>query len=417
MLPQILATQVDAVGRVFLARRPLVVGPLAAWTLLVLGLHEVPRAQLLLVAAGMGTGFTLFVTEAVLARRWAITQRWLFASLLVTLVAVSGAATVLGGLSGPFLPMLFAPAGVGFAAFGVGPRGLMLYAVTTVVLLALLLVPAGAPFAPLPVAAHRLIAVGAASASVLLLLLGVGGLSGAYVAASRRVVAASDEVIAAAHARTRAVEELTGHFAHELKNPLAALKGVVELLTEGATDERTKRRLEVASGEVARLEHVLKHGLDFTRPVSAARRTPLDLGALAREVVAVAEVQAQRRGVQLEARVEATDVPADAALLKAALLNLTLNALEATPPGGRVTLTAQLTSEHVELQLTDTGRGMDAATLARVGEPFFTTREDGTGLGVALARQVAAQHGGSLRFTSAPGRGTTATFTLSRRTA
>jgi signal transduction histidine kinase len=408
----ILSSQVDVVGRVFLSRRPLVVGPLAAWTIVTLLLTGAPRTQLTVVAVGMSLGFTFFVTEAVLARRAKISQRWLYGSLLVTVLAVSVAATALGGLGGPFLPMLFAPAGVGFAAFGVSSRSLSLWGVMTAVLLAWLVIPS--PFPPLSPSAHRLIAVGAASTSVLLLLLGVGSLASAYVAASRRVIEASDEVIASAHARTRAVEELTGHFAHELKNPLAAIKGAVELLAESATDPRSQRRLEVATREVERLERVLRQGLDFTRPVSSARREPNRFDDLARSVASVAQVEAERRGVRLDVEGPPVELAADAHLLKSALLNLTLNALEATPPNGRVTLSWTLALTHLFVRVQDTGGGMNAQTLARVGEPFFTTREQGTGLGVALARQVAAQHGGTLTFTSVEGQGTCATLTLSR---
>lgn len=405
-----LSSQVEAVGSVFLARRPLVVGPLAGWTVLVLFLHDVPVAQRAVVAVGMTLGLALFTVEAVIARRRRVTERWLFVSLLVTLAAVSAVTTVLGGLNGPFLPMLFAPAGVGFAAFGVTRRGFILWAAMSGVLLGLLAAPA--PFSPLEALPHRLLAVAAASASVLLLLLGVGGLSSAYVRASEQVVAASDEVVNAAHARVRAVEELTGHFAHELKNPLSVLKGVVQLLEESVTDARSRRRVELATTEVARMEKVLRDGLDFTRPVTPARRSELRLDELLRSVAAIATPQAERRGVQLSAVGAPLTGAADAELLKSALLNLALNALEATPPGGQVSLSWRPEGADVLLVVKDTGRGMNAKTLARIGEPFFTTREEGTGLGVALARQVASQHGGTLTFVSTEGQGTTATLRL-----
>ena len=273
------------------------------------------RSARVAVAFGLHAllGFALFVTEAVVARRRAITSAWLFGSLLLTLLGVSAVTLVLGGLGGPFLPMLFAPAGVGFAAFGVSARGVALWALLSLALLVMLTV--GAPFPALEPGAHRLVALGAASASVLLLLLGVGGvlvgrgvprlralptwglvafqafrapleftlyalhreglvpaqltftgrnfdvlvgltaplvawlaatgrasprllkvwnalgvlllgvggLSGAYLRAGELAVRASDAVVAAAHERARAIEELNGHFAHELKNPLAAL--------------------------------------------------------------------------------------------------------------------------------------------------------------------------------------------------
>lgn len=409
-LPHLVEQEVDLVGRVFLSRRPFIVGPLAAWTLAVLAAAPgTPGLQLRVLALGLGVGFTLFVTEAVLVRRRAVTGRWLFGSLLATVLAVSAAAVVLGGLGGPFLPMLFAPAGVGFAAFGLGGRGLALWGVTTVVLVGMLL---GAPFPPLPLEVHRLVAVGAASASVLLLLLGVGALRGAHLGAGQRALAASDEVVAAARARVRSVEELAGHFGHELKNPLAALRGLVEVMREGEVDERTRRRLAVAAEEVARMQRVLEQGLDFTRPLGAARREPVQVDGVVRAVCEVLGAQATRSGRRLRWEGEPLTAALDGPRVKEALVNLLLNALEASPPGGEVVVRWRRADARLDLEVSDEGPGLDDATLARIGQPFFTTRERGTGLGAAMSRQVAAQHGGALRYRRGERCGTIATLEL-----
>ena len=103
---------------------------------------------------------------------------------------------------------------------------------------------------------------------------------------------------------------------------------------------------------------------------------------------------------------------ADPRRLKEALLNLAANALEATPAGGTLGLRWGEDAGGAWLTLQDSGRGMSAQVLARVGTPFFTTREKGTGLGVVLARSVLAQHGGSLTFESEEGRGTRVTLRL-----
>jgi signal transduction histidine kinase len=95
-----------------------------------------------------------------------------------------------------------------------------------------------------------------------------------------------------------------------------------------------------------------------------------------------------------------------------ALLNLVANGIEATPPGGEVEVEVRPAAEQIEIVVRDTGRGMPPETLRRVGTPFFTTREEGTGLGVALARSVIALHGGSVRYESEPGKGTTVRATL-----
>jgi signal transduction histidine kinase len=116
-------------------------------------------------------------------------------------------------------------------------------------------------------------------------------------------------------------------------------------------------------------------------------------------------VRVERTATQARARV-------DARRLKEALLNLVLNALEATPSGGHVLLGAETTIASVVLTVRDSGRGMPPEVLSRLGTPFFTTREEGTGLGVVLARTVIVQHGGRLDYESHPGQGTVARLTL-----
>jgi len=404
MFPQVVSAQVESVGRVFLSRRPFVAGALGIWTLGHLSLSAAPREQLGLVAVMMVVGLMLFTAEAFIARTRAIGARWLFGSLLVTTVALSGLATALGGLSGPFLPMLLAPCGVGFAAFGVDRRAFALLGAT---LLALAVMSALTPFPLLPVEVARWLSLGATLASAVLLLLGVGGLSAAYVRAAEQVVRSSDAVVAQAHARVRSVEELSGHFAHELKNPLAALKALVELLAESSHDEKSVRRLEVARGEVLRLEQTLERGLDFTKPATPAVRVRGDLSSLVRDVLEVLAPQAERKRVQLRSEGEVRAVDFDAPRLREALLNLVLNALDATREDTVVLVRAAARDGQVVLEVLDAGPLLSEAALAKLGTPFFSTRAGGTGLGVAMARQVAAQHGGTLTYSS-EGRGTCA---------
>jgi signal transduction histidine kinase len=135
------------------------------------------------------------------------------------------------------------------------------------------------------------------------------------------------------------------------------------------------------------------------------------VGAIADEVMAVLEARADDARVALRRAGDAR-ITADPRRLKEALLNLVANAIEATPPGGSVRIRIAERGARVELAVEDTGRGMPPEVLARIGTPFFTTREKGTGLGVLLARGVFVQHGGSLDYVSTPGRGTVATATL-----
>lgn len=411
-LPPLHAVQVQRVGSVFLRRRPWVVAALVAWTLGVLVVGGAPSRQVLALAIGMGAGLAFFTVEALVARRRPVRVTWLFSSLVVTLVALTLGCVVTGGVGGPLVPMLFAPVGVGFAAFGAGPRGLTLWGLCAVAVLVLLAVPVGTPFAPLAPGPFRFVAAGAVMASLSLLFLGVGTLATAHAEASVTALTAAEEVVAASRARVRWVEELGGHFAHALKNPLAAIKALLDVEAERASDPRTVQRLQVVRGEVDRMTALVRAGLDLSRPLAGAERAPADPESLARRQVSVLEPLAAQKGIRLEAHGESAGVRLDAPRVTEALFNLLLNALEATDAGGQVSLRWRPHAGGVAFEVTDTGRGMDAEALARVGTPFFTTRESGTGLGVALARQVAAQHGGTLTFTSEPGHGTTARLEL-----
>jgi two-component system sporulation sensor kinase B len=195
---------------------------------------------------------------------------------------------------------------------------------------------------------------------------------------------------------------------HELRNPLAAVKGLLELIRRGDHDERTRGRLDVVLAEVARMEDMLR---SRTAPPAPAM---VDTGALVDDVIAVIEARAMAAGVT----VHRTGAGAGAAVagdrqqLKAALLNLVGNAIEATAPGGRVVITTVATGGEVAIEIADTGRGLAPDDLARLGTPFFTRRPGGTGLGVLLARATVTQHGGSLTYRSTPGMGTTARIVL-----
>jgi signal transduction histidine kinase len=140
----------------------------------------------------------------------------------------------------------------------------------------------------------------------------------------------------------------------------------------------------------------------------------IDLGPFVSDTLLVLSAWATEARVQLISYGDAT-IEADPRSLREALLNLVANGIEATPPGGAVVVDVRASDDGAEIVIRDTGRGMPAETLARVGTPFFTTREDGTGLGVVLARSVFAQHGGSLRYESEPGRGTTVKAVLPGR--
>ena len=214
-------------------------------------------------------------------------------------------------------------------------------------------------------------------------------------------------------ARPRDDDEL----AHELKNPLAAIKSLVQVERARSVDE------QVAAPARRRARRGRSHQrdpgeyLDVARPVEVAHVTPVSLDDLMADVSALLSGRAEAATVALTVDGTGGAIHADARLLKEAIVNVVNNAIEATPRGGAVDVTYHVGREHTSITVRDTGRGMSKDIAARIGTPFFTTREGGTGLGVVIARTAIAQHHGTLEFSSIPGVGTTATIALPQKRA
>jgi two-component system, NtrC family, sensor histidine kinase HydH len=199
--------------------------------------------------------------------------------------------------------------------------------------------------------------------------------------------------------------------AHELRNPLTAMKALVQLGLRSPAESPSHGRLAILETEITRMQAILQGYLSSSRPLEEVEPERVDLGRLVSDTLLVVSGQASRARVRLLARGDAT-IEADARRLKEALLNLVVNAIEATSPGGEVDVEVCPSPGQAEIVVRDTGRGMPPETLRRLGTPFFTTREGGIGLGVVLARSVFALHGGSLRYESEPGKGTIVRATL-----
>jgi signal transduction histidine kinase len=228
-----------------------------------------------------------------------------------------------------------------------------------------------------------------------------------------------EERLSDAEAQLRRLQSVGAKVAHELKNPLASIKGLCQLVARSPESERTQERLAVVASEISRMETILHEYLSFSRPLEDLRPEAIDVAAIARDVLDVLAGRADQAAVTMTLDGAATSVHGDARRLKEALLNLVANAIEATPSGGTVALRLRnsitagaLRGQAVVLEIRDTGRGIAPEDLERIGTPFFTTRSKGTGLGVVLAQGVITQHGGTLNYTSTLGSGTIATVTL-----
>jgi signal transduction histidine kinase len=216
------------------------------------------------------------------------------------------------------------------------------------------------------------------------------------------------------------VGKLTSSVAHEVGTPLNIVSGRAEHLLKGLpADHAGRADLAIILAQIERISGILRSLLDTVRP-RKPNVQPTRVAATLDQVLPLLRHAAAPRGVRLAAMIpgELPPVLADPSQLQQVLINVVMNALEATPRGGRVELTGQR-GDHggragVTISVADTGPGIRPELLPQVFEPFFTTKPpgQGTGLGLAICRDIVQQHGGEIDVQSQPGAGTTVTVWL-----
>jgi two-component system nitrogen regulation sensor histidine kinase GlnL len=216
--------------------------------------------------------------------------------------------------------------------------------------------------------------------------------------------------------------------AHEIRNPLGAIRGAVQLLARSlGEDPRFREYTDVLIKEVDRVNRIIERALDLARPVEL-RRAVLNLHQVLERVALVAAPVAEEHGVTIVRRYDPSLPPilGDEDQLIQVFHNLVRNGIEAMPRGGRLTLTTRISLNPlfskldfgagqramVEVQVGDEGTGIPGAIRGRVFDPFFTTKASGLGLGLALCHRVLEEHRGAVTIDSVEGRGTTVTCFL-----
>lgn len=216
--------------------------------------------------------------------------------------------------------------------------------------------------------------------------------------------------------------------AHEIRNPLAAIRGAVQLLKkELGPTARWEEHFDVLVKEVDRVNRILELLLDLGRPVQL-RLAPLNVHQLLERVALLTEGLAAEHGVTILRRYDPSLPPilGDEDRLIQVFHNLVRNAIEAMPGGGRLTLTTRLSlnplfakvdlgrgiRSMVEVQVIDEGQGIPEASRPKIFDPFFTTKERGLGLGLSLCHRILEEHKGAIQVESAPGKGTVVTCFL-----
>jgi len=317
-----------------------------------------------------------------------------------------------GGLSSPAVPSLLLPSIMSLLFFGPHAVARWIAFASALLIVAMGLMPQAVLGPHLPTG-HYAMALAIGLGWILFLLhMMVGKMTRAASKAGHSMACLREERLSDAEVQLRRLQSVGAKVAHELKNPLASIKGLCQLVARTPESERTQERLAVVASEISRMETILNEYLSFSRPLEDLRPEALDVSAIGRDVLDVLAGRADQAGVTLALDGGATVVHGDGRRLKEALINLVANAIEATPHGGTVALRVRNGGHAVVLEVRDSGRGIAPDDLERIGTSFFTTRPNGTGLGVVLAQGVINQHGGTLTYTSTLGHGTTATITL-----
>jgi len=247
----------------------------------------------------------------------------------------------------------------------------------------------------------------------------VGQLARDFNAMTEQLVEQRDRMIQAE--RVAAWRELARRLAHELKNPLFPLQITIENLQRARDasarqfddqfDEVFRESTSTLLAELGHLKTIIGRFSDFAK-MPAPQLEPVDVNQVVRDVIQLFEAQLHAPGhppieTRLQLRAEGGEVQADPDQLRRALRNLVLNALDAMPQGGALTIRTARHDSKVAIEVSDTGEGLTPEECDRLFTPYYTTKQHGTGLGLAIVQSVVSDHKGTITVHSQPGAGTT----------
>jgi signal transduction histidine kinase len=199
---------------------------------------------------------------------------------------------------------------------------------------------------------------------------------------------------------------LAAGIAHEVGNPLTAISSLVQMLQGRDVDAYTREKLALVNGQLRRIQDTLRELVNFSRPASQ-ERSRVPLADILAEALSVAKYYQRKGGRVIEPAIP-PDLPSLYCVrhqLVQVFLNLVLNAIDASPRGGRIRLGVDCRGGEVEVTVSDDGPGIAPEHTERLFQPYFTTKKTGTGLGLFVTRNLVANHGGTVEFIPRPGRG------------
>jgi two-component system, sporulation sensor kinase E len=214
--------------------------------------------------------------------------------------------------------------------------------------------------------------------------------------------------------RLAVIGEMSMYLAHEIRNPLFAIGGFTHsLIASGRLEEKDLAKLKIIAEEAKRLDAMLTSILNFAAPGETVIGK-VDVRKVTEEVLELMRMGYCHRGFSFMTQIQ-PDLPlvrGESERIKQCLINLIENAIEAMDNGGTVTVKARLESEHVLIQVEDTGVGMSESQLEKVFSPFFTTKKKGYGLGLSMIKKIVEEYGGQVEIASKEGKGTAVTLKI-----
>jgi signal transduction histidine kinase len=240
----------------------------------------------------------------------------------------------------------------------------------------------------------------------------IGELAAAFNTMTRQLLEQRDRLVQAE--RVAAWRELARRLAHELKNPLFPLQITIENLQRARAlapeefEEVFQESTHTLLAELQNLKTIIQRFSDFAK-MPPPRLEPADVNQAAEDALRLFEAQMLRAGIHIEKALspELPRIPADPEQLTRAIRNLVLNAMDAMPGGGTLSVRSLRHDGFVRLEISDTGQGLTAEECERLFTPYYTTKQHGTGLGLAIVQSVVSDHKGRIAVESAPGKGAT----------
>lgn len=214
-----------------------------------------------------------------------------------------------------------------------------------------------------------------------------------------------------------AVGQLAAGVAHEIRNPLTSMKGYAEFLLEDETNEQRKEFVEIILDEIERVNTIVEDFMVLSKP-KAVKLEDKDIITIIQTVLSLLEYEARKKNVRMmfEASEEVITIECDEDRLKQVFLNFVKNGIEAMPDGGELTVKVLVVNGQIHISIKDTGVGIPEEKLKKIGEPFYTTKKSGNGLGLMVSFKIIESHNGKVFIESEINKGTTFNIILPAKT-